>query len=114
MALNETQTENSLPGTPHWELSNPAINREIEGYASLTSVNKGKSIDFCVSTNDSNFQIEVYRTGWYDGVGARLLQTIPNLPGKLQATPSPDPTTGLIECHWTTSYTLAVPTTWTS
>ena len=37
-----------------------------------------------------------------------------NFAGRLQQTPSPDPVTGLIECHWSKSYTLAVPASWTS
>jgi len=113
MAQNEVQVENSQPGTPSWQLSNPAVNREIEGYASLTSVNKGGSIDFFVSTQDSKFNIDVFRMGWYGGAGARLLQTIPNVAGQAQPTPAPDGD-GLIECQWTKSQTLAVPNTWTS
>ncbi|HLJ17662.1 MAG TPA: Ig domain-containing protein, partial [Bryobacteraceae bacterium] len=113
-AQNPIQIENANPGTTGWQLSNPAVNREIEGYASLTSVNKGGQISFFVSTSDSSFHLEIFRTGWYGGVGARLLTTVSNLPGKLQQTPTPDPVTGLIECQWTSSYTLNVPSTWTS
>src|SRR5262249_22807479 len=29
-------------------------------------------------------------------------------------TPSPDPTTNLIECQWTNPYTLTIPSTWVS
>ena len=36
-AANPIQIENANPGTSGWQLSNPAVNREIEGYASLTS-----------------------------------------------------------------------------
>jgi hypothetical protein len=113
-AQNPIQVENSNPGTSGWQLSNPATNREIEGYASLTSVNIGGKIGFSVSTKDSSFRLEVFRTGWYGGVGARLLTTVNNLTGARRATPSPDPVTGLIECSWPTSYTLAVPTNWVS
>ena len=111
---NPVQIENSLPGTSGWQLSNPAVNREIEGYASLTSVNIGGTIAFSVSTTDSTFNIDIFRTGWYGGVGARLLTTISGLTGVVQTTPTQDPVTGLIECAWPSSYTLAVPTTWVS
>ena len=113
-AQNPIQTENSNPGTPGWQLSNPAVNREIEGYASLTSVNIGNSIDFSVSTRDSTFNIDIFRTGWYSGTGARLLRTVASLTGVSRGTPSPDPVTGLVECKWPSSYTLAVPTNWVS
>jgi hypothetical protein len=113
-AQNPVQTENSLAGTSGWQLSNPAINREIEGYASLTSVNTGGTIAFSVSTTDSTFDIDIFRTGWYAGVGARLVKSITSLPGGRQTTPTQDPVTRLIECKWPVSYTLSVPTNWVS
>src|SRR3954451_3865038 len=95
-APNPIQTENSNPGTS-WQLSNAAVNREIEGYASLTSVNIGGTINFSVSTTDSTFKIEIFRTGWYGGVGGRLLRTVNSVTGVRRSTPTPDPVTGLIE-----------------
>jgi hypothetical protein len=111
---NPVQIENAISGTPGWQLSNPAVNREIEGYASLTSVNIGGTIAFSVSTTDSTFNIDIFRTGWYAGVGARLLATIANLHGVRQTTPTQDPVTRLIECAWPSSYVLTVPATWVS
>src|SRR3569833_4480790 len=110
-AQNPVQMENALSGTPGWELSNPAVNREIEGYASLTSVNIGGTIAFSVSTTDSTFNIDIFRTGWYGGIGARLVKTISGLTGVLRTTPTQDPVTKLIECAWPSSYTLTVPST---
>jgi len=112
-ADNAIQIENAKPGASDWTLSNPATNREIEGYASLTSVNIGGRIKFFVSTGDQTFNLQILRSGWYGGLGARLMSSV-GLPGSLQATPSPDPVTGLTECNWTSAYTLTVPTTWTS
>jgi hypothetical protein len=45
---NPIEIENSLTGTPNWTLTNPGTNREIEGYASLTSVARGSAIDLYV------------------------------------------------------------------
>src|SRR5438477_1611303 len=70
---NVINDENTLPGTTSWQLTNPATHREIEGYASLSSVNKGGQITFFVSSADANFNIEVYRMGWYAGTGSREL-----------------------------------------
>ena len=44
-----------------------ALNQEIEGYASKTSVNKGSSIDLMVnlSTNSTQYTMDIYRMGWY-------------------------------------------------
>jgi len=103
-------TENARTGDPAWVLSNPAIQREIEGYASATSVNRGGSITFYVSTGDPQFSLEVFRLGWYGGAGARKMLDSPVvLPGVQQATPMPDPMTGLIECSWDASYELKIP-----
>src|ERR1044071_4365185 len=72
-AANPVQTENAKPGTTAWRLTNPATAREIEGYASLTSVNRGGTITLFVNTAAASYTIEVYRMGWYGGAGARLL-----------------------------------------
>ena len=51
--------------------------------------------------------------------GGRLMQHVGPLNGTLQArcpqvTTATDPTFGLTECQWTTSYTLNVPASWTT
>jgi len=58
--------------------------------------------------------MDVYRMGYYQGLGGRLMQSIGPLQGVAQPACPVDATTGLIECNWTASYTLTVPTTWTS
>ncbi|MEK0189106.1 hypothetical protein WMG39_30300, partial [Microcoleus anatoxicus PTRS2] len=73
IATNSTILENQKPGTTDWELTNPAIKREIEGYASLTSVNRGESIKLFVNTNDPNYTIDIFRMGWYNGLGGRRM-----------------------------------------
>jgi hypothetical protein len=110
---NETQTENANPGTIAWQLTNPALNREIEGYASLTSVNVGGSISFFVSTSDSAYSMDFYRIGWYGGAGGRELLGPISFLGVLQPTPSAD-SYGTFECNWTSAYVLTVPINWTS
>src|SRR5579883_1478702 len=97
---NPTATENQKTGTTAWQLANPATNRQIEGYASLTSVNRGGSIQFFVNTKASSYSINVYRMGWYGGTGGRLVAGPINVAGTSQVTPTADPTTGLIECRW--------------
>src|SRR6266404_3011772 len=108
-ASNLTQVENAKAGTSDWHITNPADAREIEGYASLTSINRGQSIDFFISTASPSYTIEVFRLGWYDGFGGRRMTQPVTLSGTLQTTPTPDPITGLVECDWTLSYTLSVP-----
>ena len=108
-AQNTVQLENAKPGTPNWQLTNPATNHEIEGYASLASVNRGDQISFFVNTADPTFTLEIFRTGWYGGAGARLMAAGVQLAGTVQPIPTPDPTTGLVECQWSNPYTIAIP-----
>ncbi|HSE58889.1 MAG TPA: N,N-dimethylformamidase beta subunit family domain-containing protein [Nitrospiraceae bacterium] len=103
---NPVQRENARPGTTEWRLTNPALHREIEGYASLTSVNRGHPIKFYVHTQDRFYRLEIYRMGWYGGAGARLVHGPVTLRGISQPMPSMDPQTGLVECAWQDSYLL--------
>ena len=60
------------------------------------------------------YTIDVYRIGWYQGLGGRLMQHIGPLSGVQQPTCPTDASTGMIECNWTPAYTLATQTSWTS
>jgi hypothetical protein len=118
-AATQVQLENARPGTVAWHLTSPADYGEIEGYASLTSVQRGKQIKLFVHTTEASYSIDIYRMGWYGGTGARLVMGPVERPGTLQPIPEPDPETGLIECEWTDPYlvttaNLADPTDWLS
>src|SRR5438105_1179779 len=130
---NPITIENQQPGSTGWHfeetaqgVSLKATNHEIEGYASLTSVNKGASISFMVSLSSSaQYTMDIYRMGYYptgtnpNGTacsgpcGGRLMQHVGPLNGTKQATcPTTTTTTnlGLTECQWAVAYTLTVPT----
>jgi hypothetical protein len=101
--------ENSKLGTTAWRLSSTARAREIEGYASKVSVNRGESIDLFVSTSDPEYTIEIFRMGWYAGAGGRRMTGAIRRTGIRQPTPEPLPVTGMIECRWTDPYRLQIP-----
>ncbi|MFJ8578949.1 N,N-dimethylformamidase beta subunit family domain-containing protein [Micromonospora sp. NPDC093277] len=89
--------------------------RQIQGYASATSVAPGESIDFHVAVNPAGqFRITIHRLGWYGGAGARTMLASPDLAGTPQPVPLADPKTGMIACRWPVSWTLPVPDDWTS
>src|SRR5437870_1002284 len=111
---NPIQQENSQPGTTAWQLASPADNRQIEGYASLTSVPVGGDIDLFVNTQDSSYSLTVYRMGWYGGKGGRKVLGPQTRPGVHQVTPTADSVTGLIECNWTDPFRINVPSSWLS
>ena len=98
--------ENQRPGAADWEITNPALYQEIEGYASRTSVNGGEPIELLVSTRASRYTIDVFRMGWYAGAGARRVAGPIVRNGREQDMPSPDPISGLIECAWRDPYRL--------
>ena len=60
------------------------------------------------------YTIDVYRIGWYQGLGGRLMQHVGPLNGVPQPTCPTNASTGMIECKWTTAYNLATQTSWTS
>ena len=106
---NPIQLENAKAGTTAWILSNYAANHQIEGYANLTSVNRGGQIQFFVNTIDNNFTIQIFRMGWYGGAGSRKITDPVQVPGTAQPPCSNDKVTGLIECNWINPYTLQIP-----
>src|SRR5438105_4215106 len=116
---NPIVLENQQPGTTQWQIpwgsSATDSAGQIKGYASAVSVNKGQNITFYVSVNPAQtYTIDVYRMGWYQGLGGRLVQHIGPLNGTLQPACPTDATTGMIECQWASAYTLATRTSWTS
>lgn len=101
--------ENAKPGSTAWRITNPAKQNEIEGFASLTSVDRGDDISLFVSSSDPTYTIEVFRMGWYDGMGARSMMSPVTRSGIKQSIPFPDLETGLIECQWDDPYILHIP-----
>src|SRR5215471_6810949 len=114
---NPIVLENQQPGTNAWQIGQIGSDAvgQIKGYASATSVNKGDPITFRVSANPAqSYSIDVYRIGWYQGLGARLMQHVGPLDAVTQPACPVDDTTGLRECQWSDSYTLTTQTDWTS
>lgn len=113
--------ENERPGTREWMINNVRVDPAtkyrcpwIEGYASRTSVRAGESISFHVSTNPASpFTIDVYRLGYYQGHGGRLMASLGSFTGSVQ----PDPPIGekrVRECVWEPATALTIPQDWLS
>ena len=113
--------ENARQGTRDWLLTKTYIDPEtwwrsprIEGYCSETSVGAGDTLKVMVSTNPvSEFSLEIFRTGYYGGDGARSVKRFNSLEGKAQ----PDPPIGenrLRECKWEPSVEFEIPNDWLS
>jgi N,N-dimethylformamidase beta subunit-like protein len=114
-SLNKIQRENLQPGTTIWQLTNPADNREIEGYASLTSVRVGGDIDLFVNTKDTSYTYTIFRMGWYGGKGGRKVMGPQSRVGVQQPMPSTsDPVNTLVECNWNSPIHVHIPSSWVS
>jgi hypothetical protein len=78
-------------------------------------VNRGQTVSFKVTTTASAYRIDIYRLGYYQGNGARLVATIPNANTVKTSQPAcvnQMSTTGLVDCgNWSVSASWAVPST---
>ncbi|WFE33073.1 N,N-dimethylformamidase beta subunit family domain-containing protein [Micromonospora sp. WMMD975] len=113
------EVENRAAGQPWWPSQGGRAaddrRRQIQGYASTTSVAPGESIDFHVAVNPAGrFHVSVHRIGWYAGAGARTLLSSPELDGVPQPVPPADPANGALDCRWPVSWRLRVPESWVS
>ncbi|HWQ55416.1 MAG TPA: N,N-dimethylformamidase beta subunit family domain-containing protein [Bryobacteraceae bacterium] len=115
------ESENRKPGTRDWQLTRVRLDKDggfrspwIEGYCSRQSVKAGESIDIMVSTDPPcRYQIEIFRTGYYGGLGARQMTSLGPFQGKAQSLP-PVAARRLRECHWEPATTLQIPEDWLS
>ena len=115
-APNSIVAENTCPGTDSWRdtLSTGASNA-INAFPVPASVNRGQSIRLYISTTASTYTFRVYRMGWYQGHGARLMYASGRLRGFLQPPPTFDPVTLAASCaNWHLSVTLRIPSSWVS
>ncbi|MEA3205011.1 MAG: hypothetical protein QOG92_632, partial [Verrucomicrobiota bacterium] len=101
---NSIVTENKLTGTAQsqWDLSGEGqysgfglgngqtplagVTNYIEGFADNMSVNHGQTINFKINTDCKNYRIDIYRLGYYAGLGARKITTISMTAASVQPT----------------------------
>jgi hypothetical protein len=130
VAANAIVPENALAGSSSWKIpSGQEATTQIQAYANATSVLPGKTLTFYVSTRQNGMQywLDIYRLGWYGGSGGRLMVSVGAQVGHAQGYYNDathqlvgciscmiDKHTGLIEANWQLSYTLTIPTTWTT
>ena len=107
---NAIACENAKPGSPASEWDVGDGDTDIEGFATDISVNVGGTIRFKVSTTAPTVRLDIYRLGYYQGLGARKVATLPNATGRAQPACLGDPATGLIDCgNWSQTASWAVP-----
>ncbi|WP_109209662.1 MULTISPECIES: DUF4082 domain-containing protein [Microbacterium] len=112
-SINPIVCENQKPGTDpeDWDISG-AGDSSIQGFATDISVNAGSRIDFKIDTDARAYDIDIYRTGWYQGLGARFITSVPVTAQLPQNQPEciSDVTTELYDCGtWGVSASWNVP-----
>lgn len=113
-SLNEIACENTRPGTPasQWDIGETAGDPNIQGFTTDISTNRGSTVRFKVKTPSTNYQMDIYRLGYYNGDGARKVTTIIPSTALPQTQPDclSDVSTGLVDCgNWAESATWNVP-----
>jgi hypothetical protein len=119
--VRSVAAENQLPGTDSWRLTSSRIEPTsrfrspwVEGYASATSVRPGERLQLMVSASESTqVAIDIFRMGYYGGLGGRQVAQF----GPLTVTSQAEPAIGeqrLRDCAWEPTLELSIPLDWIS
>ena len=112
---NPIVCENAQTGAPAsvWDVTG-AGDETIQGFATDISVDQGQTVFFKIDTPSTQYRLDIYRMGYYGGMGARQVATVVPSVSLPQSQPTclSDSATGLIDCgNWAVSASWAVPTT---
>ncbi|NPC97950.1 DUF4082 domain-containing protein [Nocardioides sp. zg-DK7169] len=113
-AGNEITCENSRPGTPPavWDDMWGAGSSTIQGFSTEISVDVGEQVDFKIDTAAADYDITIYRTGYYGGDGARRIDSVTPSATLPQHQPEciSEASTELYDCgNWGVSASWQVP-----
>lgn len=119
---NPIPAENANPGTTAWLPNSNLATTQIQAYCDHHSIDPSSTITFFVSVllGGTTWTGAIYRLGWYQGTGARLIAAIAQQTGVAQGyfdgttlnncpTTISDSTTHLLEAGWASSYSWNVP-----
>jgi hypothetical protein len=115
-APNPIAAENTCIGTNTWRADLPLGPQDaIEAFTAPISANAGEAIKMYVSTTSPSYSFQVFRMGWYQGLGGRLVYSSDRIPGIKQPAPLIDPSTHMASAsNWLGPVTLAIPPSWVS
>jgi hypothetical protein len=115
-SANPVQVENTRPGTRQWRIR-LTPQHALEGYASEVSVAPGQALHLHVSTAlRLRYRVRVFRIGWYDGNGGRLMPcaTCRVHRASSELIPHPDQKTGLLRLAWPVTDVVRIGRSWVS
>lgn len=92
-----------VPGGGHGDVS-------VAGFSRKISYNVGETVDFCITGSPSSIQI--YRVGWYGGMGFRRVATLSNTPATQPNGTTVSGTFGATSMTaWSVTASWAIPST---
>src|SRR5271166_172862 len=112
--------ENQRTGTSpsQWDIVNGAGDPTLQGFSTDISVDVGQTVFFKINdTALAPYHVDIYRMGYYQGNGARLVTTVSSSQTTRTVQPAPlsDPNTGEVDAgNWSVSASWAVPVDATS
>ncbi len=102
--------ENQRPGTLAWVMG---ATTRIYGYADRVSARRGDEVTVFVDPPAVPYHLEVYRMGYYGGLGGRLQWRSATMQGgPAQPPPTVSPGTNMVECRWTATTRVGVDDSW--
>ncbi len=105
--------ENKKKGTLNWICNHVQPDHALEGFASQVSAVRGDDVALFVNTTASAVQAQVYRMGYYQGLGGRLLMQTDFVAAGAQPPPviAPAPL-NTVSCPWKQTMTLSITKEW--
>ncbi|HEV8064700.1 MAG TPA: N,N-dimethylformamidase beta subunit family domain-containing protein, partial [Acidimicrobiales bacterium] len=105
--------ENARPGTAEWLLhGTPPLG--VEGFADHASAVAGDEVTVYVTSTARVVGPKIFRLGWYQGYGARLVADLGDYPGVEQPSAAFLSDTRTVECHWQPTFRFTVGDDWPS
>jgi hypothetical protein len=108
--------ENRAPGTRAWRLPGPAsliggaARGPVAGYVARQAIAPGETQRVYVDAPGARLlTLQVFRMGWYGGLGGRLVLQSKPLPAVRQPPCSHRFATGLTECRWHPTLSFPIP-----
>jgi hypothetical protein len=101
--------ENARKGTLDWVVTYPGM---LYGYCDHVSATQGEQVTLFIDSGPYPYHVELYRTGYYGGLGGRLVWTSPTQKGQTQPAPTVAAGTNMVECDWEPSLAVTVAADW--
>jgi hypothetical protein len=112
--VNPIVLENQKQGTPEsvWQINPGQDSTKLQGFTTAISTNIGGTVQFKIDdlTGNPNYQIQIYRLGYYGGDGARLITTLQHTTSIAQPAPITNPATGEVDAgNWSVTDSWNIP-----